>query len=298
MVFAPVVGCPRRCASRISRTRFAFVVISASTVLPAASPPSPFGSSSVCALTSNDMSPTWSNDPASPKLRPRQDCPDDERRSRICWMATSTLALTETADATRPSGVETSEVPPAWAACLRLQANGAAEKVSSTPVRGRICSGRSLARTFTARAKSRACRLQSPTSCGAASDTVLRPVAMTNTATRIVPQAERATAWSLSCSARYDHRHRPAIRESARRRPGRPEVPGRVEVVVRPVVRPHPPIGARRPRVRAGHGLVCPNGIKPSYSAARAHPITWSAGGAAIETGELMDSRSTCSPVR
>jgi len=197
MVFAPVVGCPRRCASRLLRARSAAVVISASTVLPAASAPSPFGSSSVRAVTSNDMSPTRSNSPASPRLRPRQSCPDDDRRSRICWMATRALALTETADATKPSGVETSEAPPATAACRRLQANGAGEKFSIRPVRGRTPSRTSLGRMFTARHEVSTCRVQLLTSCRAASDAVLGPIALTNTATRIVPRIERATGWNL-----------------------------------------------------------------------------------------------------
>jgi hypothetical protein len=191
---APGVGCPRRCASRLSCARSAAVAVAASTVFPTASTPSAFGNPDGRPVTSNDISPRLSSTPTSPRLRPRQSCPEDDRRPRICCTATRVLALTETADATKPPGVSTSDTPPACAASLRLHANGAGEKLAVSPVRGLASPVMSLARMFTARAKARARRLQLPVACDVGSDTAVGQAATSNAAARTGMRAARVTA--------------------------------------------------------------------------------------------------------
>jgi hypothetical protein len=161
---------------------------------PTASTPSAFGNPDGRPVTSNDISPRLSSTPTSPRLRPRQSCPEDDRRPRICCTATRVLALTETADATKPPGVSTSDTPPACAASLRLHANGAGEKLAVLTVRGLASPVMSLARTFTARAKARARRLQLLVACDVGSDTAVGQAATSNAAARTGMRAARVTA--------------------------------------------------------------------------------------------------------
>ncbi len=207
MTFAPGVGCPRWCASRSSCERSRGVVISANTVFPTDSVPSARGSSSRRPVTSNDMSPSLRRSPASPKLRPRQNCPKDERRARICCMATRVSVLTETADATKPCGVGSSDTPPASAALLRLQLSGAGAKFAISLGCGRADSpAMSLVRTFTARAKARARPLQLLARCGADSDAAFGAAVVINRTARIGMRATRIMAGSSHAPMRQGMR--------------------------------------------------------------------------------------------
>jgi hypothetical protein len=103
------------------------------------------------------------------------------------------LALTETADATKPYGVAISVAPPASAGCSRLHVSGAGAKLAVLPGRGLDPPLMSLARTFTARAKACACRRHLLIPCEAGSGAAFAQAAKISAAAKSSPQTERGT---------------------------------------------------------------------------------------------------------